>query len=79
MDKEIKDILNKLRLQRSNCMCLLENNNITDDTYKGAELVANIQTAITGILQEEILELQLKQPKKKTGSGGASFITFQNN
>jgi len=79
MTDEVKGILKDLRSQRLNCICLLENHNITDNTHKGAEVIANLQAAITGILQEEILELQLKQPKNKTGSGGTSFITFQNN
>lgn len=77
MDDKTKAILIKLRGDRYS-RAIINFNDDVDKASKETEIVANIQTAITGILQEEILELQLKQPKKKTGSGSTSFITFQN-
>jgi hypothetical protein len=38
---------------------------IDDEFYKSLEAVANVQTAITGILQEELLEMKINQAKEQ--------------
>lgn len=66
MDAKTKKILARLREER---------NKIDPErmTSRIAEVLANLQTAITGILEEELLEIKLKLIEKNQKLGKAEM------
>ena len=73
MDSDSKKMLDNLRRVKSVLATMTFHANL-EKAFKETGTVANIQSAINGMLEEELLEMKIEQAKENKKKTGKFFI-----